>query len=194
MRRLSSPYQSGFTLIELILVLGVMVMIFSLAIPLVTRTMGGHALRQSAERVRVAMGQARVRAIREGEVYAVFFVEGGQWFNVAPFSKSQEQAAIANNRQQLADQGVQSNFESDLLPSGISFAANVIPINARAAETLGGEGESGQIRPILFYADGSSQNAKIVMQNSKQSYVEIQLRGLTGLSSVVRLNEAPRAQ
>jgi type II secretory pathway pseudopilin PulG len=179
---------------ELLLVMAILVFVGALSVPAIQQTFARQSLDKSADRLRVAMGQARVRAIREGEVYAVFFVEGGQWFNVAPFSKSQEQAAIANNRQQLADQGVQSNFESDLLPSGISFAANVIPINARAAETLGGEGESGQIRPILFYADGSSQNAKIVMQNSKQSYVEIQLRGLTGLSSVVRLNEAPRAQ
>ncbi len=183
----------GFSLMELLLVMAILVFVGALSVPAIQQTFARQSLDKSADRLRVAMGQARVQAIREGEVYAVFFIEGGQWFNVAPFSKSQEQKTLANDRQRVADEGGQSNFESDLLPSGISFAANVIPINARAAESLGGE-ESGTIRPILFYPDGSSQIAKIVMQNSKESYVEVQLRGLTGLSSVVRLKEAPKIQ
>ena len=122
------------------------------------------------------MGMARVRAIREGEIHALFLAEGGSWFNVAPFSQARQQEAFAGNRQVLANQRRQSNFEDDLLPPGITFAAGIVPTDSRAAEALSVKGDSGMIRPILFYPDGTSQDAKLVMRNEKGNFVEIQLR------------------
>ncbi len=184
----------GFSLIEILLVMAILVLVGALSIPAVQQSFSRQSLDKAADRVRVAMGQARVRAIREGEVYAVFFAEGGSWFNVAPFSKVQDQVSLSSERQSLANERRQSNFENDLLPKGIRFAAGVVPVDARAAQSLGSDNGSGTIRPVLFYPDGTSQDAKLVMQNEKGNYVEIQLRGLTGLSSVIRLREPPDIQ
>jgi prepilin-type N-terminal cleavage/methylation domain-containing protein len=188
------PTRTGFSLVEILLVMAILVLVGALSVPAVQQSFSRQSLGKAADRMRVAMGQARVKAIREGEVYAVFFSEGGSWFNVAPFSKAEEQSGLASDRQRLADNNQHSNFEEDLLPKGIRFSAGVVPIDSRAAQTLGTDNSTQSIRPILFYPDGTSQDARIVMENEKQNYVEIQLRGLTGLATVIRLKEQPNIQ
>ncbi len=185
---------TGFTLIEILLVMAILVLVGALAVPAVLQTVSRQTLDKGADRLRVAMGQARVRAIREGEIYAVFFLEGGSWFNIAPFTQAKIQSSLATQRQALADNRRQSDLEEDLLPNGIRFAAGVVPINARAAESLAAGNSGNSIRPILFYPDGTSQDAQVVLQNDRGNFAEIQLRGLTGLSSVIRLKEAPNIQ
>ena len=183
--------RAGFSLIELLLVMAILVFVGALTVPSIRQTFSRQSLTKSADRVRAAMGSARVKAIREGEVYAIFVVEGGSWFNVAPFSQVRQQARFAASRQAEANIRTPSNFEDDLLPQGITFAAGVVPIDARAAEAISEFGDSGAIRPILFYPDGTSQDAKLVLRNEEGNFVEIQLRGLTGLSTVVRLTKDP---
>lgn len=170
------------------MVVAILVLLGALASPSFIQTFSRQTLEKGADRVRVAMGQARVKAIRTGDIYAVYILEGGAWFDIAPFAQAQSQTMIAGRRQQLAESRSQSDFEDDLLPRGISFAGSQTAIDARAAETLAG-GENGGLRPILFYPDGTSQDARIVLQNEKGVSVEIQLRGLTGLSTVVRLDQ-----
>ncbi|MDB4368310.1 prepilin-type N-terminal cleavage/methylation domain-containing protein [Mariniblastus sp.] len=75
---------AGMTLMELLLVVAIMVVVTAVAAPTVQQTLANQSLKKSADRVRVAMGQARVKAIKNGEEYAVFFSPGGSYFNVAP--------------------------------------------------------------------------------------------------------------
>ena len=184
--------RNGMTLLELLLVLAIMVVVASLVVPSVQRTFSRQALQKGADRIRVAMGQARIRAIKNGEEYAVFYVPGGSWFNVAPFVKFKEQSSLAAKREKLAEAKQQSNFEDDLLPKGIKFAAGEVSMDARAIEILA-SGQSGDtLRSILFYPDGTAQDAKIILQNEKENLVEIQLRGLTGLARTVRVEAIPQ--
>jgi type II secretion system protein H len=182
---------AGMTLIELLLVIAIMVVVAALVVPNIRRTFSRQALQKGGDRIRVAMGQARVRAIRNGEEYAVFYVPGGSWFNVAPFRQFKDQSALANRRKDLAEANQQGDFEDDLLPKGIRFAAGEVSMNARAADVMA-SGQSGDsLRSILFYPDGTSQDAKIILQNDKENFVEIQLRGLTGIARTVRVEGTP---
>lgn len=175
----------GMTLIELLLVVFIMVVVAALVAPNIRRTFSRQALQKGADRVRVAMGQARVRAIKNGEEYAVFYLPGGSWFNVAPFTKFKEQSTLAGRRKDLAEANQQGDFEDDLLPKGIRFVAGEVSMDARAADVLA-SAQSDNLRSILFYPDGTSQDAKIILENDKENFVEIQLRGLTGLAKSVR--------
>lgn len=187
-------HRHAFTLIELILVLGVIVMIFSLAIPLATRALGTHALRQSADQVRVAMGQARVQAIKTGQIQALFFQIDSNWFNVAPFVHFAAQQAIAARQAQITARVARRDFDENQLPMGIVFADGMTSNDGRSADAIirsgagGGGGGSGRgpgIKPILFYPDGTSQDARVFLKDDKENFTSVGLRGLTGIAKTV---------
>ena len=183
--------RSAFTLIELLLVMAVVIVVLAMATPSFNRMFQRSALDRGADRVRAAMGEARVKAVKEGDVFAVFVARGSNWFDVGPFANSQNQISRVNRDQNLANQQGNSGFEENLLPNGVRFAATDVLSDARAAEVLSGTESSsgGGLQQILFYPDGTSQNASVVLQNEIGGIVEIQLRGLTGLSKSVRLRE-----
>lgn len=180
--------RSAFTLIELLLVLAIVVVVLGIATPAINNMFQRTALDRGADRVRAAMGEARVKAIKEGDVYAVFVARGGNWFDVGPFANSKQQIARAQRDQNLVNQQGNSGLEANLLPNGVIFVGSDVLPDARAAEVLSGTGEAGNgLQQVLFYPDGTSQDASVVMQNQIGGLVEIQLRGLTGLSKSVRL-------
>lgn len=181
--------RSAFTLMEMLLVVAVLIVVMGLAVPSVNRMFQRTALDRGADRVRAAMGKARVKAIKEGDVYAVFVARGSNWFDVGPFANSKNQIARANRDRNLAEQQSASAYQDNMLPGGIRFAASEVLSSSRAEEVLSGTESStgGGLQQILFYPDGTSQDASIVLQNQVGGIVEVQLRGLTGLSKSVRL-------
>lgn len=183
-----SHHRNAFSLIELILVMGVIVMIFSLAIPMATRAMGTHALRQSADRVRVAMGEARVEAIKSGKIHALFLQINSDWFNVAPFSQISAQQGLAARQTQLASNEIRTNLDDNQLPRGIVFAEGMTSDDSRSADTFSrnGAGGNSQIKPILFYPDGTAQDARVYLRDDEANMTSVQLRGLTGIAKTVR--------
>lgn len=185
----SHSLRSAFTLIELLLVLSIMLVVVSLATPSINNMFQRTALDRGADRLRAAMGEARVKAIKEGDVYAVFVARGSNWFDMGPFANSKNQISRANRDQGAVSQFGNSGFEDNLLPNGITFSASEVLSDSRAAEVLAGTGVSdgGGLQQILFYPDGTSQDASVVMTNEIGGIVEVQLRGLTGLSKSVRL-------
>ncbi len=192
----STRRRTAFTLLELILVISIVIVVAAMAAPSIQRTFSRSAIQKGADRVRIAMGQARVRAIRTGEEHAVFYSPKGSWFNVAPFANFAEQPGVASQRQALIEEGNYTNFEEDLLPRGVRFSAAATDVNSRAAALLSAGGASGSdeaIGMILFYPDGTSQDAKLLFENDEQLFVQLELRGLTGLARTVRV-ENPEDQ
>lgn len=177
---------AGMTLMELLLVVAIMVVVAAVAAPTVQQTLANQSLKKSADRVRVAMGQARVKAIKNGEEYAVFISPGGSYFSVAPFRTFDQQGALAGQRERELAEGRTTSFEDDLLPMGILFVAAESAMDARGADILSTSGSKGALEPIFFYPDGTSQDAIITLQNQKQATIEVHLRGLTGIAKTVR--------
>jgi hypothetical protein len=42
-------------------------------------------------------------------------------------------------------------------------------------------------RPVLFFPDGSSSDASIVLKNTRDQYIRVTLRGLTGVGRVTSI-------
>ncbi len=182
--------RTGMTLLELMLVVTIMVVLATLAVPSIQRTFAQQSLRKGADRVRVAMGQARVKAIRSGQEYAVFISPGGAFFSVAPFSQYQQQVSQAARRDEIAKARRQSDIEEDLLPRGVMFVGSEVATDSRSASVLNsGNAGSSSIRPILFYPDGTSQDAKVILRNEKQGMLAVELRGLSGIAQTVRYQD-----
>ena len=180
--------RKAFTLIELILVIAIIVMIASLATPMMTRMIGRQALKQGADRVRVEMGRARVEAIRTGDVHALYFLPQGNWFNVARFTQLQQQSGIASRELSQLNNRTYTGYEENVLPPRIRFAASSTEADSRSIQTFGDvKVDSDSIQPVLFYPDGTSQDATIYIQDDRRNRIAVVLRGLTGSARTVKV-------
>ena len=183
----AGPIRSAFSLMELIIVLAILIIVAAMSAPTLIRTMSGQKLDRAADLVRARMGQARVDAIRTGQVTALFYQIDGAAMDVAPFNAEQlkrlEAAPVdETNRSSNMD------FRDNRLPRGIQFTSSHTSNDARAAQTMADIAfRPGQMRPILFYPDGTSQNAKLILQNAEGDAIQINLRGLTGTTSLTKI-------
>lgn len=183
-QRCSPSSRGAFTLLELMLVIGILIAISAITLPTVTRSFSSQSLFKAADRVRVSMGQARVRAIRTGQIHAVGYVPGRSWIDVASLEQLPTIASRAGRRLQEKQRGITSDYDDDLLPGRVTFVAGETFYDARAFDATEQAGGVSGLRTILFYPDGTSQDARLTLQNEEGRFLDVTLRGLTGTASV----------
>ena len=102
---------------------------------------------------------------------------------------------MAGTRKRDLSRGTYTNYEDDLLPKGVRFSVGQTNVDSRAAALLTDGDSSEEIAMVLFYPDGTSQDAKLLFENDDQLYVQLELRGLTGTARTVRIeNPNPENQ
>ena len=138
------------------------------------------------------MGQARVRAIRTGQIHAVGYLPGRGWIDVASLDQLPTIAAKVGRRLQEQQQSLTSNYEDDLLPGKVLFVAGETVVDARAFDANEQAADATSLRTILFYPDGTSQDARLTLQNEDGRLIDVVLRGLTGSASVRSRNKVVR--
>jgi hypothetical protein len=83
------------------------------------------------------------------------------------------------------------------LPEGVVFLVGEAVSDSRGMQIEAAAAEEGQYQqtwspPILFYPDGTSSDAIIILANRRYQVVEVTLRGITGMShsgDVTRIQE-----
>lgn len=185
-RRCSVTSRSAFTLLEIMLVVGILVAVAAIAMPSVTRSFSSQSLLKAADRVRVSMGQARVRAIRTGQIHAVGYVPNSSWIDVASLDQISTIASKIGRRLQAKQQGISSDYDDDLLPGRVIFVGAQTVNDVRSAVAMSEAANINQLNTILFYPDGTSQDAQLTLQNDVGQLIDVNLRGLTGSASVTR--------
>ena len=187
MNRLPKRTTSGFTLLELIIVLAVMIAVAAMSLPMLQRSFSGQKLDKGGDLVRAHMGRARVKAIRNGEIYAFYYQVEGPAFRVGPFNEE----TIESLKNVPLDEDLRSSnfdFGDDLLPRDVRFTMALTNPDARAAAAMvSANFRPGDMRPILFYPDGTSQAAKVTLQNKENDAIQVTLRGLTGTTTVKKI-------
>jgi prepilin-type N-terminal cleavage/methylation domain-containing protein len=187
MNRLPKRETSGFTLLELIIVLAVMIAVAAMSLPMLQRSFSGQKLDKGGDLVRAHMGRARVKAIRNGEIYAFYYQVEGPAFRVGPFNEE----TIESLKNVPLDEDLRSSnfdFGDDLLPRDVRFSMALTNPDARsAAAMVSANFRPGDMRPILFYPDGTSQSAKVILQNKENDAIQVTLRGLTGTTTVKKI-------
>lgn len=182
----------GFTLIELILVMGIVALVAGFALPAVFRVLGHQKLDKAADLVRTEMGRARVQAIRTGQIHALVYSVGDNRLAVESFQsviakQSSGPRLGAENDQRSSD----LDYTRERLPRDVLFVGGQSRMDARSAFELAQGGQaSSNWTLILFYPDGTSQDAKVFLANRDGFIAMVALRGLTGSTRVVRGLEA----
>lgn len=182
-------HRHGVTLIEIVLVMAIIAFMASLALPNLDRLFASQKVDKAAEIVRSQMGHARVEAIRNGKVYAFVYNEGQSQLAVRQFDQLVAAGSIDHFVKSNAEDQRDGNldYSNENLPRGVRFVAGQALSDVRSQFETASAGETaGKMKPILFYPDGSSQDAQLVLMNERGDSVRIILRGLTGSTRVTR--------
>lgn len=176
----------AYTLVELLLVVAIVVMVASLSVGYITRSFSGHNLKKGADLVRAEFGKARARTMRTGEIHAFFFVPGSNQFTVGKYSDRESISMTDNTQIGMAGQ---YQFFNQLLPPDVTFAASDVLADSQAVfvESQFESSGSNDFQRVLFYGDGSSQNAKLTLRHANGTAVQVTLRGLTGVAAVSKI-------
>ncbi len=193
------------TLVELLLVLVLLAIASSLAVPSILNSFSSTRLRRAGDQVLARWAEARTTAIESGTVYQFRFGVDTSAFRVEPWSsvpadnagdQTMNRIVTRENEGDSAapSQGMVLPSDADALEDaaavqgqlndGITFqqgqAVAEEPLSGQVqATTLTGEGDWST--PILFFPDGTSSQATVVLSNGRDHYIRLTLRALVGV-------------
>jgi prepilin-type N-terminal cleavage/methylation domain-containing protein len=201
----------AFTLIEMILVLSIMVVAFSIALPTYDGMVSSRKIFNAAETVRLELQRTRLEAIKTGQAQVFRCQIGQTQFIVQPWMRASDSVEASAGATIVTDLGQAIETESTAqgvvseaadvtagqksLEEDVMFASADIVNDMRALseQSLGDTMQAsatGWSQPILFYPDGSSTTAHVVVQDIRGRRMAIQLRGLTGEAKIIEVASA----
>jgi hypothetical protein len=180
---------------EILLVLAVLTLVAAVAWPELQKPFASRRLHWAADTVRTQWCQARCEAMKSGHVYAFRYVVRGDRFRTeaeadtgwmsAAGPETASSATGAAEGHSPASETVFLPVETGTLPEGVTFMPGE-PAASEPPATPGAENEAqesageGWSDPILFYPDGTTSDATLVLAGQHRLAIEMMLRGLTG--------------
>jgi prepilin-type N-terminal cleavage/methylation domain-containing protein len=182
----------GYTLSEVLLVLGVIATVAALAQPALRSSLGDSRLRSAARQIRTELAKTRLRAMQSGTAHRFRYQVEKNCFEIAPaeydeHDESASPAAVENDWAEVASK-TESDSETPKadneavvheLPEGVLFEP-VEEVRTAAVD------EQGWSQPIVFYPNGRAADAKIRLRGERDAVVDVSLRGLTGVATASR--------
>lgn len=171
---------------EILLVLAIVVILAAAVAPSFRGLGRGMALKSAANIIRAELTRAHVAAMRTSRIQVFQYELGGRKFKVEPWIASDD-ALESKDGEQSAPPPAKKTEPT--LPDGIKFVAGDAAVESRSEkisqELTDGAGTTWS-RPIMFYPDGSTGDAYIVVGNEHNHGIRIDLRGMT---AAVRVGE-----
>jgi prepilin-type N-terminal cleavage/methylation domain-containing protein len=175
----------GFSLIELMIVLGVIVTITAIAAPnLMDRVRDGQ-VQEAAETVREVVAETRTFAIDAGVDYHFHFEIGGQSVVAIP----SEQEPSAGNSLDSDDQTADFRAWANEVPDTIFLRNNADDTSGGGSlepADFGNLPNSGELAqktwsdPIVFHFDGTAEDQSFRVMDAEGRASTVTVRGLTG--------------
>ena len=176
----------GYTLLELLLVLTILVILAAVAYPSIDGMFRHERLQAAADSVRAAMVQARAHAMEEARPYRFAVIPGRRNFRVAPDSPDYWSGGETPTP---TDPNNLPLVLEDKLPRGVPFALG--EAGTAAPPESGASGDNDQADPsayvpvAIFLPDGSASEDKVIaLQVNGGLGMTIRLRALTGSVTV----------
>src|SRR5258708_14257891 len=175
---IARPSRPGFTLLEILLVMAILVILLSVAYPSLDALYGDTRVRGAADDVRGAWAEARVRSIDNGVPYRFAVQSGKGTFCIAPDSSDYWDGTKAIGSEDMDDGKVLVGS----LPNTIVFnLTQDIPEDAGGWRSI-----------VTFLPDGTcKEDASVRIREGSGdsgsnggSYITVSVRGLTGIVTV----------
>ncbi len=182
----------AMTLFEILLVLVLLVVVSSLAAPLFDGGFATVRLRRGTDQVLAAWTEARVQSIQTGRTHQFLFQPKSGNYRVEPWQVLQESGLDADPTLVATDPNGSAlaewePYEAEL-PEDIEFAEGdsltLDAANERTVETLNEGSLTAWSAPILFFPDGSTSAASLLLKNERRLFQRVTLRSLTGVARV----------
>lgn len=192
--------RAGFTLLELLLVLAVMVTLAGLSWPRMMRFVTENTLKQNVETVRRELAATRILAIESGLTYQFRFEPNSQAFVILPFDRPEIVATDdrsttppAKVKTVVGHLSTDCQFEAATDKNGKSTGGqrldemwlSLIKEGSLYTDTIWSQ-------PILFRPNGESQDAHLVIRDKSGNTIELTVRGLTGGVRVATMRRPER--
>ena len=184
----------GYTLLELLIVVAVMLVVAGLTLPALSRPFAKSKLRDAAKQLRVGLVRARLEAIRAGAPQQFRYQPGGGLYEIAARSTAEGGGFLPVPQEDAFDEAPAVEESADAaaaqfeLPEGIRFfdplAPDAAPDQSVSIESTGSEGDGSWSTPIVFYPNGRTFNALVRLYGEYDYCVDVTLRGLTGASRI----------
>ena len=184
--------RGAFTLLEILLVLSVLTVVVALIWPTLMHYMREQEIREGAELARSAAAGSRIKAIDTGLTYQFRYEPNGRQFVVVPYDPPETIAASSTDSATAGETatypvvsgqlGVESRF---VIPEDEPNVTEAIPPEVFASLPNAGDLEGvAWGPPLLFYPDGSADDAMFRIVNEDDLRIDLALRGLTGTVTV----------
>lgn len=204
-RTSASRLRAGFTLVELLLVLAVMVLLAGIAYMTLSNAYGRRDLDTTVEEVRKELARTRNYAVDQALMYQFLYEPGGRHYVVVPYEVDTDLEARAGAAVHLEQR---YPMVSRVLPKGFQFEAvgaqygntqtqlPYVAIPKQLADVLPNASDVSKLGPrfvaIVFQPDGSGEPASLIVKDDKSRSVTLTVRELTGSVSVGKLQQGRR--
>lgn len=193
----SVAQQRAMTLVELLLVMVLLVVVGSLSAPLFEGSFSSVRLRRGTDQILAAWSEARTKSIEAGEIYQFRFKPDGNLYRVERWNGGVPTAPLAatiatststtpDEEQELLDWTLEEELPEQITFDSGEFAEKD-ESGMRQVAALSGGATSDWSLPILFYPDGRTSPASLVLKNSNNVYRKATLRALTGVGRASEL-------
>jgi len=176
-------------------VLALLVIVGSLAAPLYEGSFSSIRLRRGADQILATWSEARTHAIESGQIYQFRFKPEESAYRVDPWSGGLEPSTLktesllvdtTNTNEKTAEEIELANWKYETqLPEKIVFdtaeSVSEDELGQRRLTRLDQDSMTEWSAPILFFPDGTTSEASLLLKSSKGLYRRATLRALTGV-------------
>ncbi|MBW3597197.1 MAG: hypothetical protein KY475_07970, partial [Planctomycetes bacterium] len=146
----------------------------------------------SAELVQAAWSKARIRSMKTGQIFVFQYQPTSGRYRIEPW--------YAEDLLIEAGEGIDTTAPAagslsllDELPEGIEFLTSItlsetrsLAVEGQLAEMNNSAGEENTwSAPVMFYPDGTTSTAEVILTNEYDDFVTLRLRGLTGIARII---------
>lgn len=179
--------RSGLSLLELLLVLGIIGAVVSFAVPALLDANDLRELESDAELIVEGIAEGRAKAIESGLVYQFRFESGGNKFIIVPDPNELSEADKESGSVKVwGNLGEQMELRKELEDAG--------PGEQLDSEWFEGMKDAGELAgaqwsdPVEFSFEGTAEDSFFYLLDEQQRSIRIRIRGLTGAVSVSRVS------